>query len=113
MKIEQETESDIGIIMVYCHTNLVILWSHVPPTEPFSQMDTMSQPFTSQSQGYCSYSQQQQAQDNSSKVENDDNSRGLSVEEIIRCHTAFMSKGMYVDMRTNIYTIQSPLCGCP
>ncbi|XP_065916508.1 meiosis-specific protein MEI4-like isoform X2 [Dysidea avara] len=71
MKLEREVESDI---------------------EPFSHMDTMSQPFTSQSQGYCSYSQQQWQAQGGSMVYNDDDCRSQSVEEIIRCHTAFMNK---------------------
>ena len=59
-------------------------------------MDTLSQPLTSQSQGYCSYSQQQQEVRCSSKVQTDADHQ--SVEEIIRYHTAFMSKSMSTNL---------------
>jgi len=61
-------------------------------------MDILSQPFTSQSQGYCSYSQQQQQVQDNSKVQNDADCQSQSFEEIIRCHTAFMSKSMSTNL---------------
>ena len=70
-------------------------------------MDTLSQPFTSQSQGYCSYSQQQQEVQCSSKAQNDADHQ--SVEEIIRYHTAFMSKSMSTNLNISMEPMVSDI----